>query len=167
MSQKVDVTDDPLIIRYKGVYDFEGIYRFMRQFLEEKRFDVEEGRYKDKETGPFGNEVEHKWECSREITPFVKYNLEIRTDFEGVKEFEANTDNGTKKVTSGKFEISLDGNVEFDWQNQYDSGWAKTFRDFYINTLFWNYYKYNYIAPFENYIYEFQRKIKDYADMEA
>lgn len=167
MTKKVGVLRGPLVVRYKGVYDYEGLYKLLITFLEDRKFDIEEKKYKDKQAGPFGHEVEHKHKAAREVTEFIQYQVSVSTHFWDVKEFVANAENGKKKLTSGKFEIVINGSVIFDWQDNYKSDFWKKFLDFYVDTLFKKYYEENYLGQLETYLFDLQKALKKHANMEG
>ena len=59
--EKNEILDIPLVIKEKGVFDYEGVYKMMHAWLISKRFIFHESKYKDKVSTPFGNEIEVAW----------------------------------------------------------------------------------------------------------
>ena len=167
MALKIPILKDAVHVRYKGVYDYESLYKYVLNFLNDRKFDVEEARYKDKDAGPFGHEIEHKWRAEREVTPFIQYKMSVDTHFWDVKEFKADTQNGSKLLTNGKFHIIINGTIVFDWQDTYKSGFWRWFLEFYVTKLFKNYYEYEFMGQLETFCLDLQRGIKQQVSMEA
>lgn len=167
MALKIPVLRDTVHVRYKGVYDYENLYKYIIQFLEDRKFDVNEKKYKDKEAGPFGHEIEHRWVAEREVTPLIQYKMNVNTHLWDVKEFKADTQNGSKLLTSGKFHIMINGTIIFDWQNSYTSNFWSWFLDFYVTKLFKDYYEQEFMSQLEGYCLDLQRGIKKQVKMEA
>ncbi len=45
------MSPDPIgstYIKYKGPYDFDGLYKLVHKWIKERRYHLEEKRYKDK-----------------------------------------------------------------------------------------------------------------------
>ncbi|MFT4260980.1 MAG: hypothetical protein ACMXX9_00940 [Candidatus Woesearchaeota archaeon] len=120
MSLKIPLFDEPLVIKYKGVYDFDGLYKLIRQWFKERNYDFSEPLYKDKSGGPFGNEIELKLYGEKKITEFIKYHIQLETWKIEMKEFDAKIDGEVKKVTDGRMSVTFtEVAIEFDWQNKF------------------------------------------------
>ena len=65
------------MLRYKGVFDFDGLYKMMHAWLISKRYEFHETKYKDKVSTPFGNEIEVEWTGEKKINEFVKQKIVI------------------------------------------------------------------------------------------
>ncbi|MCF7866869.1 hypothetical protein K9M18_05545, partial [Candidatus Woesearchaeota archaeon] len=77
----VKVPDHEVEIRYKGVYDFDGLYKLMRGWLDERRYDFMETLYKDKVAGTLGNKVEIKMTPEMKIDEFVKFKINFNMKY--------------------------------------------------------------------------------------
>lgn len=110
-TQSKDVPDAPLILRYRGKYDFDGLITLIRQFYARSRFDfLKEPKYKSK-----GGEVEFKFESQREVTQYIAVYLKVEGHMWDVKRDE-------KGVTSGKLEIVISSKYILDYANQFTKG---------------------------------------------
>ncbi|RME52865.1 hypothetical protein D6783_03570 [Candidatus Woesearchaeota archaeon] len=90
------------LIRYKGVFDMEGLYRFVRDWLIKRRFDVDEVRYKAK-----WDETELKWKAELDVDEYYTYFITIDWHFWDVKDVHVQG----KTLQQGRFEINLSFNV--------------------------------------------------------
>jgi hypothetical protein len=162
-----NVYEKEIEIRYKGVYDLDGIYKVIRGWLDNHRYDYMEKTHKDKQTNPWGNEVE--WEMTPEIKidGFIKYNIYIRTKFYDVKEFESVVHGHKRMLTDGRFWIEITGNVEFDYLGNFKSDFAKKVLNFIVKRMFWKYYKIHHIEKLYRDMYDLHNEIKKYMKMET
>lgn len=104
-----------LLIKYKGLYDYGGLYKFMRAWLEKNQYWVNEDRYKDKLYTAFGTEIEPKWSAWRKINEYVKWNVGVEFHLWDAKDVEVVENDVKKTMTTGRMTITLSANVEFDY----------------------------------------------------
>lgn len=166
MSLKESVMD-PLDLRYKGLYDLDGIYKLIRQWLDDRRYDFMEKIYKDKAASPFGNEVEHDMVPELKVNEFIKFHIHIVTKFFDYKEFEAEIDGEKKMVSDGRFFIKLSAEIEFDYQNRFKSDFQKKLLKFLVKTLLVRYYEFKYYDKLTYDLYDLQAKLKKFIKMES
>jgi hypothetical protein len=154
-------------IRYKGVYDLDGIYKTIRGWLDARRYDYMEKVHKDKSTNPWGNEVE--WEMTPElkVDGFIKYEIYVRTKFYDVKEFESIQHGHKRMLTDGKFWIEITGKVIFDYRDRYTSDFAKKMLHLLVRRIFWRYYRVHHIEKLYNDMYDLHLQIKRFMNMET
>lgn len=161
MVLKISLFEDPLVIKYKGVYDFEGFYRLIRKWFKERNYDFSEPLYKDKTGGALGNEIELKLYGEKKVTEFVKYHIKLETWKIEMKEFDAKIDGETKKVTDGRMFVKItEVAVEFDWQNKFKSGWQDKLLNFMIGKVLRRYYEIKFMGPLEGEAYDLHEKLK-------
>lgn len=155
-----------LILRYKGVYDFEGLYKLLISWFNDMDYRYIEAVYKDKSDTPFGNEVEWKMVPDKEVTDFVKYKLGIYVHLWDVKEFEAERHGKKVKLCDGRVKVVIErATVEFDYQNYFNSKRLEGLRNFMISKMFKKHYELNYIDPLEKEMLDLQAKIKAHLGM--
>jgi hypothetical protein len=168
MSLDWPALEKTLEIRYNGIYDLDGLYRMIREWLYARRYDYMEGINKDKTAGPFGNEVEWEMYPEIKIDEFIKYKIEIKTKFYDVKEFEAVIDGQKKKVNNGKFWIKINGKVEFDYRDKFEKKpLHRHMREFLIKKLFKRYYEIRHVDHLTHEIFRLHAEIKKFLKMEA
>lgn len=166
MSKRVDVIpENQIMVRYKGLYDYEGLYMLIRDWFDEHRYDFMEPLYKDKVSGPFGNEVEHKMDCELKVNEFIKFHIYIETHFYDVKEFEGELRGEKKLITDGKFSMWLSGWVEFDYSDKFKN--HSKLLDFLVDWLLKRYFEVKYYDVLTYDIYGLQSQIKKFLRMDA
>lgn len=164
---KEDSVIDKLLIRYKGTYDFDGMYKLIRGWIDAHKYDFMEKVYKDKSSGISGNEIEHKMEIEKKVTEFIKYKMAIETHFWDVKEFEATIDGEKKLVTNGKLQISISATIIFDYSDRFKKPFQVKLRDFLIDNLLSNYYSLKYYTQLSGEAYGLHQAIKTFLKMET
>lgn len=105
------------ILRYQGLYDFDGLYHMIVNFFKSRNYDYIEKKWKEKDMSPIGREIEIKMTPTKKITEYIAYwykitwaNLDVHT-VDVVKEGE------TVKLTHARFAFDMSGHVDSDWQN--------------------------------------------------
>lgn len=167
MSKEVKGVMDKVVVRYKGIYDFDGLYKLIRGWLDERRYDFMETRYKDKAATPFGNEVEIIMAPEIKVTPYIKYHIDIRMLLFDYKEFDAVLDGEKKKVTDGKISIELNGWVEFDYMNKFKTDFQKSVLNFLVDKLLRRYFEFKHYDKITYDVYNLQTEIKNFLKMET
>ena len=66
-----------LKVRYKGVFDFAGLMKLIRDWLEERQFTYHETRYKDKIDTALGNELEIDVMGKKKVTEYYEYFVDV------------------------------------------------------------------------------------------
>jgi hypothetical protein len=110
-----NVVAQNVLIKFKGLYDYEGVYRFMWDWLERHRYRVHEDRYKDKLFTALGTEIEPKWTADRKVDEYVQYIIVIEWHLWDAKDVEIDEGGVKKKLTTGRMTIILKGTVNLDY----------------------------------------------------
>lgn len=105
------------IIRYEGLFDWDGLYLAIADWFKRYRFFFHEETYKHKVPSPFGAEQELTWFGEVEVNEYIK--LRIRVDFHiwDMTEVEVIKDNKKKLLTNARLEIKLKPYMNVDYQN--------------------------------------------------
>lgn len=118
-SGKQDVFDDPIQIRFRGAYDYDGLLTLIRGYFGRHLFDTrKEPKFKFK-TGGSGAEVEFKMEADRKVTHYIKVHVFIEGHLWDVKPKETVVDGKTVRLTNGKLELNLSAFYEFDYNSKF------------------------------------------------
>ncbi len=168
MSQKVAAEPSVPIIRYTGIFDFNGLYQAMVKWLKSRRYWFHEDVYKHKPGGPFGKELEISWRAEKKVTDFHKTTMKVSFHIWDLKDVEVIKDGKKKKLQKARIEIKLNAEITLEYQNRWQkSKFYKALYKFYTNyvikkewTSFWGdtvYYR----------LIKFHAFIKNYLDMEA
>jgi hypothetical protein len=167
MSLPIPAYEKEIEIRYKGVYDLDGIYKTIRGWLDARRYDYMENIHKDKSTNPWGNEVEWEMKPELKVDGFIKYEIYIRTKFYDVKEFESIQHGHKRMVTDGRFWIEITGLVRFDYKDKFESNFAKNLLELLIKRIFWRYYRVHHIEKLYKDMFNLHLELKKFMKMET
>ena len=106
MVSKMRTIFEPLHVRYRGKYDFDGLLSLIRKFYDRSYFILREPKFKYK-VGGTGAEVEFKMESDRKITHYLKAHFFVEGHF-----WDVDRKNG---ITGGKLEIKISAKLEVDY----------------------------------------------------
>ncbi len=159
----------PIIIRYKGVFDFEGLYRMMHAWLINKRFLFHEDLYKDKVYTPFGNELEIKWKAEKKVTEYVKEYITVYFHLWDFAEVEVIKDGKKAKMTKSRMEVKIDALLQLDYTGKFDNSgpFAKRLGKFYQDKIIYWDWRIKHADSLTYGMYDLQTKIKKYLNTES
>lgn len=130
---KKKVYSYPIRIRYKGLYDYDGLLALIRGFYARHKFmKLDEPKFKYK-VGGGGAEVEFKFHGDRKITHYIRAHLYVEGHMWNVKRQEV-VENGKKVIrTNGRAEFKISGEFELDYRNRFKEvkPGAKAYDKFY------------------------------------
>ena len=133
MTTKYKVFPAPLKIRYKGYFDFEGVYRLVNNWLVKYLFRYHEQRYKDKTDTPLGNEIEVDVWGEKEVTEYYKYKIIISYHLWESREVPVVINGEKVKRMRGRMHITLQGEVITDWQGRYKGSKVRSLMEEFLN----------------------------------
>lgn len=110
---------EPILVRYTGLFDFEALYGAIIDWCKNEGYIWEEETYKHKVPSPKGAELEWYWIAEKEVTDYVKFKINFFPHAWDITEVEVVKDGKRKKLTSGRIEIVILGEVAFDWQKKF------------------------------------------------
>lgn len=123
-------------IMFKGIFDWETLYAFIKNWFEDREYFFEEGTLKTKDD-KFGKETEYKWSGWRKVDEYYKYTIKIELHLWGLRPVEVVEHGEKKKLYKGKFIMEFSGKVETDYQGIWKtSRFALNMKNF-IDKYFW------------------------------
>ena len=109
----------PPYIKYKGTYDWQGLYQMMWQWMVRHRYRVHEDRYREKHGSPLGGDLKMEMHGEKEVTDYIKYYIELYFRVYDLKEFDVVVNGKTKKMTNGRIWIRVKGHYQLDYSNRF------------------------------------------------
>lgn len=97
----------PHRIKYKGLFDLEGLYRVMALWFKERRFELHERLYKSKPP-----ELELRWEAERRRTSWVKEIVTVYVHMWGEYDIEVPVNGKKKRMAKVRMIITINGDIE-------------------------------------------------------
>lgn len=104
----------PARIKYKGLYDLDGLYRLMANWFRQRRYRLYETLYKARPP-----ELEIRWTAEREKTGFVKEIITIYYHSYGEYDIDVVIDGKKKKMTNARLILLIDGDIEAPYNDIY------------------------------------------------
>jgi len=158
---------EPIKIRYRGFYDFEKVYQYLRGWLSGHGYKLHEKVFKEKPATHMGKETELDWDAERKETPFIKYYFGFKMIF-GDREGIEIVQNGEKKSSDkGKVEIIITPRIEYDWQQRYKSKFAKALLTILWKKILYNEWKMKHEGKLQQQLSNLSEDLKKYLNMHA
>ncbi|MFC1698074.1 hypothetical protein ACFL1H_07055 [Nanoarchaeota archaeon] len=104
-------------IKWKGVLDWEGLYKVMFQWFMRYKYIFTENTLKSA-WGPFGQEFEIEWDAWRKVTNYVKYVVEIYVHAWDKRDVEVVKDGKKKTMQHIRFNMEFNVRIETDYQGK-------------------------------------------------
>ncbi len=121
-----------IIMRWQGVFDYDGLYKFIQSWLANRHYEFHEKAYKRK-PAELGEEVELSWFAEKKVTGYVMNRFDVEMHFWDLNDTEMDG----KKMTEGRFWINMSAKLVLD----YEQKWGKTrfyhdLREFFHKHIF-------------------------------
>jgi len=170
LGTKIEILQAPVLVKYKGVFDYEGLYKMMHAWIISKRFLFHENKYKDKVATPFGNEVEITWDAEKKVTEFIREWIKVEFHMWDFSEVEVIKDGKKTKAAKTRMVITFKAYIEFDYSGRFREDGTKFSEKlgvFYVeNILYWD-WKIKYANVLEYSVYDLQTKVKKFLNMDT
>ncbi len=94
-----------IAVRYSGIFDLEGLFALIRNWMKNRRFWWEEKVYKHKPGTELGREVEIYWSAHRKIDAFHLQKLDFEFHLWDVHDVEVIKGGQKNIMQQGRLEI--------------------------------------------------------------
>jgi len=161
--------DIDLKIRYKGYFDWGGLYRLVSKWMVGKQFRFHEKRYKDKFDTPLGNELEVDVWGEKEVTEYYQYKVIVAYHLWESREVPV-IENGKQVMKmQGRIEVRLNGEVITDWQNRYNKdNTVQNLMQMFLNKVVFKYdIAIKHIDPLDKDLHLLEAQIKKFLKVES
>ncbi|MDP2750221.1 MAG: hypothetical protein Q8O89_05290 [Nanoarchaeota archaeon] len=157
----------PHRIKYDGIFDWEGLYRMIYDWMMFRGYYFEEVGIKHKVPNPMGAEIKYELSGWRKTTPYMMEWIRIYVIFYDLREVEVVKEGKKKKLAKGKMIMEVYGNIETDWQHMWDKTmFGKYLKEMYdkfimkkqLEVIWWDRLYYT--------MYKLHTDIKNFLDME-
>jgi hypothetical protein len=163
----------PAIVRYDGVFDFDGLYKMIIEHLRRHNYWFYETLYKHKPWSPMGTELVLKWYGERKLDEYYMYRVEFEWHFMDFHHVEVLRDGKKMTLTKAYFWVSIRGKLLLDWQGlengaHGESGkFTKLFGKFFRTNVIDREKIYDYFYPLFDEVNEIQALILNFVQMES
>ena len=122
-----DYVGDILQVSYKGVFDFDGLYKSLCGWFKKHRYTFNELDYKEfKERGE--RKLHVKWEGKRRVTDYVVYTIEVGFQLNDYADVKVKN----KKRVGGDLGVKIIAYLAKDYEETWSrKSWLKFIREIY------------------------------------
>lgn len=125
---EVDRILTPVVISFEGNIDISEIYHLVKDFLKDKKYDINEKEHNFSTNG----KLKIKWEATQDINDYTQFQLEVTVKGSDLKKVRLNK----KEVFSGKVSIEIEAKINKDYQDYYEGKpIIKFFRELFDYTV--------------------------------
>lgn len=107
------------VLRYKGVFDINELYRIIYDWLISKGYVVHESKYKSISLQTGGKEKTFDWQANKKVTEFVMYWMYVHFQFQDIMEVEVIKDGKKVKLQKGLVMVRIEPALEFDFTERF------------------------------------------------
>ena len=122
MGYPKTIATNNLIIRYKGLFDFDGLYNVVARWMKARRYWFHEEVYKHKVPSPMGAEQEMTFTGNKKINDYIMYSMKISFHLWEMNEVEVVKDGVKKTLTNARMEIIMGSTVNVDYEKRMEKG---------------------------------------------
>ena len=109
-------------IAYKGVFDWDEIYRYAKEWFSERKYEFDEDDYKHKDGSKYGVEEEFSWKANRKINAYYRYFINIGIHTWDMRRVEVIEKGKKKMLWKGSILMEFNAEVVADWQGVWMQG---------------------------------------------
>jgi len=163
--QKYDVPKR--IVRFKGIFDYESLYRMMQDWMRNRHYEFHEKKYKEKpyEIGP---ETEVTWWAERKLTNYIMYRVDIFIHMYDSEKVEVVKEGKKKLMWNTRMSIDIWGSVRTDYSGEFEqSSFFKKIEKFLNDRVLHKEILLKYLDSFDYELYDLETDIKKVLGMEA
>ncbi len=154
MSETIPILgdDDRMIIKKKGIVDFEQMYADIRKWYLEKKYEFQETDHKYKANNPLGEEHELVLYGWRKENDFIKWETWVYMNIWDLIPVMVTVNGHKKRMYQGRFKIWFVPKFIMDFGDYFEkTKFLRHLRKFYINNII----RYKWQAEADKFEYEF------------
>jgi len=107
-------------IKQSGIFNFKEFYSYLYDYLNEDGYDVSEKSYSEQISGD-SKKIEIKWEASRSVSDYFKFQIKIDWLITGMKEVDVEKEGKKTKMNSGSVELKFSGVMIKDYESRWEN----------------------------------------------
>lgn len=123
-----------LFVKYKGIFDFDQLYKNTVKWFKKRSFEFHE--YQLKERDPVIGETEYFWNGWRNDTEYIRVWVDVYLRMWDQSPVEVVKDGVKKKLLRARIRVNLEAWMETDYEKKFDqSQFFRTIRNFYETVI--------------------------------
>lgn len=111
-------------LKYKGIFDYDSMYRMMRSWFKDREYDFWERRYKHKRRSD-GAELEVNWEAWRDVTELLRNWIYVYFHLWDHEEVEVIKDGRKVRMAKARMLIQFSWTIEIDYEDRWEDSRLK------------------------------------------
>ena len=116
----VDLDQPVQFVKHRGFFNYSDLLQAVRNWFIDENFDLlDMPMYKQKFPGPTGTEHEFRMRGKKNITEYVKYDLEFSMRVYNLRDVEIIQDGKKIKVQDGQIWVEIIPILILDWQDRF------------------------------------------------
>jgi hypothetical protein len=125
---EIDRVLNPIKISFEGNADISELYHLIKDFLGEKKYDIDEKQHIYSDSGS----LKIKWEATQNITEYTQFQIEVSVKGSKMKKVKLKD----KEAFSGNFTVEIEAHIHKDYQDAYEGKpIIKFFRELFDYTV--------------------------------
>ncbi len=154
-------------IKYKGLFDFEGLYHFFQRWMKDRYYEFHEKKYKQKPLTYF-DEHEITWWAEKKVTDYIMYRIDIFIHLYEAEKKEVEIRGKKKKMMDTRMLIEINGHVITDYSGKFEkSSFTKAIESFLNKRILHKEILLKYLDSFDYELYDLEADLKKFLNMEA
>ena len=123
-------------LKYKGVYNWKEIFRFMKKWFDTNQYSFFDKKYKEK-PGQYGMDIEWKIEGEKKIDGYLKYFIKVEFRSWDQTPIEIIKDGRKVLMDEGRVRIIFNSAFDWDYEKQFEgSGTLSKMQNFLYNQVY-------------------------------
>lgn len=123
-----------LFVKYKGIFDFDHLYRQTAKWFKKRSFEFHE--YQLKERDPIIGETEYFWNGWRNDSEYLRVWIDVYMRMWDQSPVEVIRDGVKKNLLRARIRFNLEAWMETDYEHKFDvSPFYRTIRHFYESII--------------------------------
>jgi len=155
------------IVRFKGIFDYDGLYKMMQEWMKGRHYEFHEKKYKEKPYW-FAPETEVTWWAEKKLTNYIMLRIDIFIHLYDAEKIEVVKDGKKKQMMNTRMQIDIWGSVKTDYSEEFEkSSFFKRIEKFLNERILHKEILLKYLDAFDYELYDFETAIKKFLGMEA
>ena len=151
------------IIKYRGIFDFDGLYKFITKWIKDNDFDFQESKLVDKPPYQI-----YKFVGRKKANYYAMFLITPEIWLWEAKSVEIIKDGKKKTLTEARMKIIINGGYILDYDGDFEkSPGLKKLEKFLFNKIMYHDTLLKYFDYFDYYLYDFMTDVKKYLEMET
>ena len=151
------------IIKYRGIFDFDGLYKFMAKWIKDHDFDFYEKRVLDKPPYKI-----YKFEGRKKINFYCMFLLLPEIWLWEAKDIEVIRDGRKKIMTEARMKIVMNAGFITDYDGDFEkTAGLKKVEKFLNGKILYHEHFLKYFDYLDYYLYGYMQDTKKYLEMET